>query len=112
MGNGTPLPVVFGPTCATSHGQVSTLAHATLETVERLQVHRHVHGAWFLRDRGLTARVLAREYYPRRMDSMNDQSRQRLRDCFWICLAQIAVAIVLRPFHNVPFIDDACYAWP
>jgi hypothetical protein len=42
---------------------------------------------------------------------MHDDSRRR-RDCLYILLAQCAVALVLWPFQNSPFIDDAFYAWP
>jgi hypothetical protein len=33
-------------------------------------------------------------------------------DCLFIVLSQCAIALLLRPFQNAPFIDDAFYAWP
>jgi dolichyl-phosphate-mannose-protein mannosyltransferase len=37
--------------------------------------------------------------------------REKWRDCLWIALAAAAVALILRPFQNTPFIDDWTYAW-
>lgn len=34
------------------------------------------------------------------------------RDCLYILLAQSALALLLCPFQDAPFIDDAFYAWP
>jgi len=33
-------------------------------------------------------------------------------DCLLIALAAVAIAAVLRPFQNTPFIDDWVYGWP
>ena len=37
--------------------------------------------------------------------------REKWRDCLWIALAATAVALILRPFQNTPFVDDWTYAW-
>ena len=37
---------------------------------------------------------------------------ETVRDCATIAGAAVVLAIVLRPFQNVPFIDDWGYAWP
>ena len=37
---------------------------------------------------------------------------ERRRDGLSIALAWIAIAIILRPFQDTPFVDDWVYAWP
>ena len=36
---------------------------------------------------------------------------ERLADCLWIALCGIAIALLLRPFQDTPFVDDWTYAW-
>jgi hypothetical protein len=36
---------------------------------------------------------------------------EKARDCFGMVLGGIAVAALLRPFANTPFVDDWAYAW-
>lgn len=36
---------------------------------------------------------------------------ERRRDCLLIALAWVAIALVVRPFQDTPFIDDWVYAW-
>jgi 4-amino-4-deoxy-L-arabinose transferase-like glycosyltransferase len=43
---------------------------------------------------------------------MTDNARARARDCLLICFAQAVLVAALRPFRDVPFIDDGVYAWP
>jgi hypothetical protein len=38
--------------------------------------------------------------------------RQRAKDCLRVILIWIAPAALLRPFQDVPFVDDWVYAWP
>src|SRR5258708_2833540 len=40
------------------------------------------------------------------------QVKESIRDCLWITLAAAFIAVLLRPFQNVPFVDDWAYAWP
>src|SRR5262249_29871794 len=36
---------------------------------------------------------------------------EKWRDCLWIAVCEVLVALVLRPFQNTPFVDDWTYAW-
>src|SRR5437763_1652153 len=56
---------------------------------------------------------------PRKMSSKDQvpfmqpsQVQNRWVDCLYIVCACILLAILLRPFHDQPYSDDWCHAWP